>query len=56
MSPQHPDHIEQVSIYRHADGHYSVHTEIMIEAPAADVWAVLVDFGAMSTWSSSLRR
>lgn len=55
MSLQQSDPVEQVSMYRHADGHYSVHTEIMIEASAAEVWAALVDFKAMSTWSSSLK-
>jgi len=49
------DHIEEVSVYRHADGHYSVHTQLLINAPAADVWATLADFEHMGDWSSSLK-
>lgn len=52
---QAPDHIEEVSVFRHRDGHYAVHTDILIEAPAAAVWAVLTDFDHMGDWSSTLK-
>jgi uncharacterized protein YndB with AHSA1/START domain len=32
-----------------------VHTEITIDAPPSKVWAVLRDFEAMASWSSSLK-
>lgn len=49
------DHVEEVSVYRHADGHYSVHTQLLIAAALAEVWATLVDFDRMGDWSSSLK-
>lgn len=53
--PDTPEHIEQITVYRHKDGHYAVYTEVLIDAPAADVWAVLTDFDHMGDWSSSLK-
>ncbi|MDO5633242.1 MAG: SRPBCC family protein [Paracoccus sp. (in: a-proteobacteria)] len=50
-----PEHIEQITVYRHKDGHYSVYTEALIAAPAADVWATLADFDHMADWSSTLK-
>jgi len=35
--------------------HHQVYTEIVIEAPKADVWKVLTDFAAMPDWSSSFK-
>jgi hypothetical protein len=32
-----------------------VHTEIIIDAPQSKVWAILRDFEAMASWSSSLK-
>ncbi|MDO5605828.1 MAG: SRPBCC family protein [Paracoccus sp. (in: a-proteobacteria)] len=50
-----PEHIEQITVYRHKDDHYSVYTDVLIDAPAADVWAVLTDFDHMGDWSSTLK-
>ncbi|MDO5626641.1 MAG: SRPBCC family protein [Pseudomonadota bacterium] len=54
MSPEN-DCVEQVTARRHADGHCSVYSEIVIDAPAAAVWSVLTDFDRMADWSSSLK-
>ena len=45
-----PDHVQRVSPTL-----AKVHTEILIHAPAAKVWAVLRDFENMAAWSSSLK-
>jgi len=38
-----------------AADHHQVHTEIMIAAPKAAVWRVLIDFAAMPLWSPSFK-
>lgn len=38
-----------------AEDHHEVTTSIVIDAAAADVWAVLTDFEAMPQWSSSFQ-
>ncbi|MDO5611218.1 MAG: SRPBCC family protein [Pseudomonadota bacterium] len=50
-----PQYLEQVSVFRHMDGHFAVRTDMLIDAPAADVWAVLSDFDHMGDWSTSLK-
>jgi uncharacterized protein YndB with AHSA1/START domain len=43
-------------LFRHEDGHSSIHSEILIEAPADQVWRVLRDFDSMPEWSSGLQK
>jgi len=50
------EQLEFCAIRRHDDGHYSVHSEIVIEARQETIWAVLRDFDAMASWSSSLKK
>lgn len=38
-----------------AQDHHSVSTDIIINAPASEVWKVLTDFTNMPNWSSSLQ-
>lgn len=39
-------------IAQHSATHATVHTSILIDAPADEVWTVLTDFDAMASWSS----
>jgi len=49
------EQLEFCAVRRQDDGHYSVHSEIVIEARPEIVWGVLRDFDAMASWSSSLK-
>ena len=40
------------SITRINDTHYKVHSEILINAPVAEVWAAITDWDAMPSWST----
>ena len=42
-------------VKRESFNHWTVHTEIEIDAPAARVWAVLTDFDSMASWSSTFQ-
>ena len=49
-----PKQIKTCSIYQHEDGHFSVYSDIIINAPKEDVWQVLSDFDRMKEWSSTM--
>lgn len=40
-------------INRDAEGRWCLHTEIVIDAPPADVWEVMTDFTSMPHWAST---
>lgn len=40
-----------ISIFLVMSSHRQIHTEIEIEAPAANVWAILTDFEAYADWN-----
>mgnify|MGYP003607986584 CR=1 FL=1 len=46
--------IQTGSIYQHEDGHFSVYSDIIIDAPKEAVWRVLLDFDRMKEWSSTI--
>ncbi len=41
------------NVIRFGDDHYGLHTELLIDAPASKVWAVLTDWTEPLPWSSS---
>ncbi len=43
-------------VVKHSIFHWSVYTEIIIDAPKDRVWAVLTDFESMPAWSKSLQK
>ena len=49
-----PKQIETCSIYQHEDGHFSVYSDIIIDASTEAVWRVLSDFDRMKEWSSTM--
>lgn len=46
--------IETCYIQQHEDGHFSVYSDIIINASKEEVWSVLVDFENMKEWSSTM--
>ena len=44
------------TVTKHSNFHWSVHTETIIEAPRDKVWSVLMDFDSMSQWSNTLQK
>ncbi|MBN6066565.1 SRPBCC family protein [Aggregatibacter actinomycetemcomitans] len=44
--------MEHGYIIKHDDTTYEIHTDILINAPAATVWRILTDFTRMPQWSS----
>lgn len=47
--------VSQAMVEAVADDHHRVESFIVIDAPAADVWAVLTDFESMPSWSTSFQ-
>ena len=43
---------ELANLIEFDEDHYGVHTEIIIDAPAAEVWAVLTDWDEPLAWST----
>ncbi|MEL6557017.1 MAG: SRPBCC domain-containing protein [Bacteroidota bacterium] len=43
-------------ITKHSNFHWSIHTEIIINAPKDQVWSVLTDFDQMPSWSKTLQK
>lgn len=46
---------EELDIRLVGDDQLAIHTSIVIDASAADVWTALTDFDAMSEWSSTFK-
>lgn len=46
--------IEACHIQQHEDGHFSVYSDIIINASKKEVWDVLSDFKNMNQWSSTM--
>lgn len=46
--------LETSFIQQQNDGHYSVYTEIVINAPIEKVWKIVSDFDNLKNWSTSL--
>jgi len=43
-------------VTKHSNFHWSVYTEIIIDAPKDKVWSVLMDFDNMPQWSKTLQK
>lgn len=43
-------------ITKHSNFHWSIYTEIIINAPQDRVWSVLTDFDQMPDWSKTLQK
>lgn len=45
---------EKAEVTHPAEDTFAVHTEVLIDAPPEQVWAVLTDFARLSEWSNNL--
>ena len=43
-------------VTKHSLLYWSIHTEIIIDAPTSQVWAALTDFDRMPQWSKTLQK
>ena len=48
--------MDKNKVTKHSNFHWSIYTEIEIEAPPEKVWLVLSDFSRMPQWSTTLQK